>query len=124
MPSNDVTVNNQPRAQSVFIKTYGCQMNVSDTEVVSSILSSSGYKLTNSEDGADVVLLNTCAIRDKAEAKIWGKLQLLKHEQELKKKQKQGSRRVVGLLGCMAERLKDKLLDSGMVDVIAGGSPF
>ena len=103
------------RPRSVFIKTYGCQMNVSDSELVTSILLEKGYTIASTDTAADVVLLNTCAIRDKAEAKIWGKLQLLKHEGKGK-----GHKQMVGLLGCMAGRLKDKLLTSGLVDVIAG----
>ena len=80
-----------PRPQSVFIRTYGCQMNASDSELVSSILTSNGYSLTPDEAEADVVLLNTCAIREKAEARIWGKLQLLKHQRDAREST-QGSR--------------------------------
>ena len=117
------------QARSVYIRTYGCQMNASDSELVCAILSSAGYRLTENEREADVVLLNTCAIRDKAEARIWGKLQLLKHQRQEHARSARAAgasadagpgHRVVGLLGCMAERLKDKLLDSGMVHVIAG----
>lgn len=103
------------KPRSFFIQTYGCQMNVSDSELVVSILQDSGYRPAAEREDADVVLLNTCAIRDKAEARIWGQLQRLKYERDTQQR-----RQTVGLLGCMAERLKDKLLDGGMVDVIAG----
>ena len=135
-------------ARSVYIKTYGCQMNVSDTELVRSILIDNGYTMVEREAGADVVLLNTCAIREKAEAKIWGKLRLIQRQagsqlmaaglpssggaaalQQGADTVGRGSdasgrrTQVVGLLGCMAERLKDSLLESGLVQVIAG-APF
>jgi tRNA A37 methylthiotransferase MiaB len=99
---------------SVFIKTYGCQMNVSDTELVASILTRAGYNITKDES-ADIVLLNTCAIREAAEQKVWGKVHALRQQQK-------GSshKRVVGVLGCMAERLKDRLLDSQLVQLVAG----
>lgn len=99
---------------SVFIKTYGCQMNVSDSELVTSILTQAGYDVTNDES-ADIVLLNTCAIRDAAEQKVWGKVRTLQqqHRQSLQK-------RTVGVLGCMAVGLKDRLLDSQLVQVVAG----
>ena len=91
-------------------------MNQNDSDLVNSILRASGHTLAQTPEDADVVLLNTCAVRDKAEARIWGRLQLLQHARN-----EQGARhRVVGLLGCMAERLKDRLLDSGMVQLIAG----
>jgi hypothetical protein len=155
-PAGALTKTEQAMPPTVFIKTYGCQMNVSDTELVTSILIENGFRMSNSEDKADVILLNTCAIRDRAEAKIWGKLHLLKHHfaqsqvnrvltcstellhaQQLPTKGsivsnkamqnplpglagRRGVRPVVGLLGCMAERLKDQLLESRLVDIVAG----
>lgn len=99
---------------SVFIKTYGCQMNVSDTELIRSVLNDAGYAVIDDESKAKVVLLNTCAIRDAAEQKVWGKVRAL---QTLS-----GEKRTVGVLGCMAERLKEKLLDSSLVQIVAGTS--
>ena len=83
---------------SVFIKTYGCQMNVRDSEQVARDLTSRGYELVESEDHADVVLLNTCSVRDMAEQKAIGKMQTLERAQ------KQAlSTKVIGFLGCMAQ---------------------
>ena len=100
--------------KKVYIETYGCQMNVADTEVVFSILTAAGYGRTGSIADADVVMANTCSIRDNAEQRIWGRIDYFgtfrKKRPEL----------VVGILGCMAERLKDALLDSGKVDLVAG----
>lgn len=100
--------------KKVYIETYGCQMNVADTEVVFSILTAAGYGRTESIADADVVMANTCSIRDNAEQRIWGRIDYFgtfrKKRPEL----------VVGILGCMAERLKDALLDSGKVDLVAG----
>lgn len=94
-------------------------MNVSDSELVTSILAASGYSLANDETAADVILLNTCAIRDGAEQKVWGKLRTLKSvkSKELPSPSRQP---VIGVLGCMAERLKDRLLESQLVQVVAG----
>lgn len=106
--------------QAVFVKTYGCQMNVNDTEVVISILQKAGYRLAADEGDANVVLINTCAIREQAEAKIWGKLQEMRHQKKIRK---HGP--IVGLLGCMAERLKDKLLrQDRLVDIVAGPDAY
>lgn len=106
--------------RSVYIETYGCQMNTNDTEVVLSILHNAGYKETTEPRSADVVLLNTCAIRDRAESKIWQRLGYFKN---LKSASLQ--RPVVGVLGCMAERLKFRLLESDkMVDVVAGPDAY
>ena len=91
----------------VLIETYGCQMNESDTEVVWGVLASAGYQRAAAEADADVVLLNTCAIRDGAEAKVWARLRALRAATI-----KHRRRRVVGLLGCMAERLKARLLQA------------
>ena len=103
-------------APKVHVQTYGCQMNVSDSEVVASILETNGFTMTAAPDQADVLLLNTCAIRDQAEAKIWARLQRLRHE-----KTKAGSGPIVGLLGCMAERLKHRVLEEDrLVDIVAG----
>ncbi|HEX2919819.1 MAG TPA: tRNA (N6-isopentenyl adenosine(37)-C2)-methylthiotransferase MiaB [Bacteroidales bacterium] len=106
-------------SKKVYIETYGCQMNVVDSEVVMSILSESGFKPAEKINDAELILINTCSIRDNAEQRIWGRLREINH---LKKKNK--SLRV-GLIGCMAERLKEKLLESGeIVDIVAGPDSY
>ena len=100
-----------------FLETYGCQMNVADSEVVTSILQTAGYEPCDQLDEAHLVLLNTCSIRDNAEQKIFGRLQAL---QALKKKKKL----VIGILGCMAERLKEQLSEQYGVDLVAGPDAY
>jgi hypothetical protein len=124
-----------PGARSVFIETYGCAMNSADSEVVASVLRAAGFAPAPSAAAADVVLVNTCAIRDNAEAKIWARLGYFKN---LKAARAAGRGRagpdgrplsrpgpVVGVLGCMAERLKHLLLESDrLVDVVAGPDAY
>lgn len=102
-----------------FIETHGCQMNVADTEIVETILESAGYAKTEEMSAADVVLVNTCAIRENAEKKIWNKLE--SQYSAIKKKNKEA---VVGVLGCMAERLKEKVLEHKIVDLVAGPDAY
>ncbi|MBQ5783959.1 MAG: tRNA (N6-isopentenyl adenosine(37)-C2)-methylthiotransferase MiaB [Bacteroidales bacterium] len=102
----------------VFIETYGCQMNVNDSEVVLAMLQQAGYSLCDSINKANVILVNTCSIRDNAEQRIWGRLDVFLQE---KKKRKDV---VVGVLGCMAERLKDELLKHSAVDIVAGPDTY
>ena len=102
----------------VYIETYGCQMNVNDSEVILSILQDDGYALTEDMDKADLILANTCSIRDNAEQRIWGRLEQFR----LQKKRRPGV--LVGIVGCMAERLKDKLLDRHIVDIVAGPDSY
>ena len=97
----------------IYIETYGCQMNVNDSEVILSILQDEGYALTENMDEADVILANTCSIRDNAEQRIWGRIDQFR----LQKRKRQGV--VIGIVGCMAERLKDKLLEGHEVDIVA-----
>lgn len=104
--------------QKVFIETYGCQMNVADSEVVASILEMDGFVLTDTISEADLVLLNTCSIRDNAEQKIFSRLSYF---QSLKKK---GIKPVVGVLGCMAERVKEMLINEHHVDIVAGPDSY
>ena len=104
--------------RQVFIETYGCQMNVNDSEVVLSILQLHGYSLCNSIKEADLILINTCSIRDNAEQRIWGRLDIFR----LEKKKRKGV--VVGILGCMAERLKEDLLNHTAVDIVAGPDSY
>lgn len=105
-------------APQVFIETYGCQMNVNDSEVVLSVLQKAGYALCDSIEKADVILVNTCSIRDNAEQRIWGRLDVFLQE----KKRRKGI--IVGILGCMAERLKNELLEHPAVDVVAGPDSY
>jgi len=102
------------RAPTVFIETFGCQMNEYDTELVRSILKNRGYGFTDAADTADIVLLNTCAIRENAHNKVYGHLGMLKHFKEEKGL-------VIGVLGCMAQNLKkDLLADGSPIDVLVG----
>lgn len=103
----------------VYIETYGCQMNLSDTEIVSSIIKKSGLNLTDKPEDADVILLNTCSVRDNAERKIHERLIHLK---QYKKKNKE---LVVGILGCMAERMRSKLIEEKkIVDLVVGPDEY
>jgi len=103
----------------VFIETYGCQMNVNDSEVIASILHANGYAITNDMDNADVILINTCSIRENAETRIWGRLDVFKQV----KKRKPSL--LIGVLGCMAERLKESLMDEKkVVDLVVGPDAY
>jgi tRNA-2-methylthio-N6-dimethylallyladenosine synthase len=104
--------------KKLYIETYGCQMNVNDTEVVFSILGKAGYERTEDISQADVIFANTCSIRDNAEQRIWGRIDQF----AIQKRERPGV--VVGILGCMAERLKDKLLETGKVDIVAGPDAY
>jgi tRNA-2-methylthio-N6-dimethylallyladenosine synthase len=105
--------------KKVYIETYGCQMNVADSEVVASILSDKGFRLTNDISEAGLILINTCSVRENAEQKIWRRLRSISH---LKKK---NNGLVVGLIGCMAERLKEKVLEADqLVDMVVGPDAY
>ena len=104
--------------KKLYIETYGCQMNVADTEVVFSLLGREGYARTEDMGEADVILANTCSVRDNAEQRIWGRIEQFNFQ----RKQRPGV--IVGILGCMAERLKDALLESGKVDIVAGPDAY
>ncbi len=105
--------------RKLYIETYGCQMNVGDTEIVVSLMQREGYVYTERAEDADVVLINTCSIRDNAEQRIWGRLA------EMRSLRKRRPGLVVGILGCMAERLREKLLEgSSGVDVVAGPDAY
>ncbi|XP_015524783.1 CDK5RAP1-like protein isoform X1 [Neodiprion lecontei] len=111
--------------RKVYFSVYGCQMNVSDTEIIWSILKKTGYQKTDTMTEADVILLVTCAIRDAAEQKIWHKLVHLKHYKKWRSLRSDKPPLKVGLLGCMAERLKHKLLETDkIVDVVAGPDSY
>ena len=104
--------------RKVYIETYGCQMNVNDTEVIFSILAKAGYERTENMEEADVLMANTCSVRDNAEQRIWGRIDQFHGQKRLR----EGV--VTGIVGCMAERLKDKLLESGRVDFVAGPDTY
>ena len=113
---------NGAERKKVYQETYGCQMNVNDSEVMLSVLKSRGYDETEDMHEADVILVNTCAIRDKAEAKIWQRLAYFK---SLRKRKKKNEKPVVGVLGCMAERLKTQLLEADqLADLVAGPDAY
>ncbi|MBO5974519.1 MAG: tRNA (N6-isopentenyl adenosine(37)-C2)-methylthiotransferase MiaB, partial [Paludibacteraceae bacterium] len=105
-------------SKKFYIETYGCQMNVADSEVVASVLNMDGFDVTNQIDEADLILVNTCSIRDNAEQKIISRLQYFN---SLRKKNKS---LVVGVIGCMAERVKDDLVQNYGVDLVAGPDAY
>lgn len=104
--------------KKLYIETYGCQMNVADSEVVASVMGDRGYSMTDQYKEADAILINTCSIRDNAEHRIWGRLDLFK---SLKKKR---PGLLVGLIGCMAERIGDELIANKSVDLVAGPDAY
>ena len=105
--------------RKLYIETYGCQMNVGDSEIVVSIMQDEGYRYTESLEEADIVLINTCSIRDNAEQRIWGRLS------EMRRMRKQKPSLIVGIIGCMAERLKEELTKGGTgVDIVAGPDAY
>lgn len=105
--------------KKLFLETYGCQMNVADSEVVASVMKLAGYGVTESIDDCDAIFINTCSIRDNAEQKIFSRLQQLA---ALKKKK--GGKMIVGIIGCMAERMKDELISNHGVDLVAGPDAY
>ncbi|MBR4336613.1 MAG: tRNA (N6-isopentenyl adenosine(37)-C2)-methylthiotransferase MiaB [Bacteroidaceae bacterium] len=104
--------------KKLFIETYGCQMNVADSEVVASIMGMAGYEVCETLEEADAVFLNTCSIRDNAEQRIWGRLENL----NALRKRKKGL--IIGVLGCMAERVKDDLIANHHVNLVAGPDAY
>ncbi len=105
--------------KKLYLESYGCAMNFSDSEVVASILAKEGYQTTNDELEADVILINTCSIRDNAEQRVRRRLT------NFKKRKQQQPGLIVGVLGCMAERLKNKLLDEEkLVDIVVGPDAY
>ena len=103
--------------KKLYIETYGCQMNVNDTEVIFAILAKEGYQRTENIEEADVIMANTCSVRDNAEQRIWGRVDQFNLQRKNRKV-------VIGILGCMAERLKDALLDTHKVDIVAGPDAY
>lgn len=104
--------------KKLFIETYGCQMNVADSEVVASIMATCGYMLCDDINDADAVFINTCSIRDNAEQKVLGRLQFMNSLRHKKGKL------IVGVIGCMAERVKDDLINNYGVDLVAGPDAY
>ena len=109
--------------KKLYIETYGCQMNVADSEVVASIMDMAGYETCESLDDADAVLLNTCSVRDNAEQKIYNRLDTLNALRN-KRGKGEGRRLIIGVLGCMAERVKEDLLTNHHADLVAGPDAY
>ena len=106
------------KMKKLLIETYGCQMNVADSEVVASVMGMAGYEVTTNIDEADAVFLNTCSVRDNAEQKIISRLEYFYSLQ------KKGRRLIVGVLGCMAQRVKEELIEKHHVDIVAGPDAY
>ena len=106
--------------KKLLIETYGCQMNVADSEVIASVMKMAGYEVTDQMDEADAVFLNTCSIRDNAEQKILGRLEFF---QSVRMKRRPRGL-IVGVLGCMAERVKNELIEQHHVDLVAGPDAY
>ena len=140
-----VTTSASGARRTAYVETYGCQMNVSDSEIVASVLRSHDYVMTDAPEDADAILVNTCAIRDGAEAKVWHRLRQLRAIKTNKERANRRSAKraaqdvsgvfddentyqsvpVVGVLGCMGERLKEKVLErDGLADLVAGPDAY
>lgn len=119
---NFETLTDTPEPRTLFIETYGCQMNVADSEVVASVMEMAGYTLASSADEADAVLLNTCSIRDKAEQKVLGRLQYFAAVR--KRRAREGRGLILGVIGCMAERAREDLISRHGVDLVAGPDSY
>lgn len=116
LPNNN---KNCTESKKVRIETYGCQMNVADSEVVAAVMELAGYDVTAVDDEAYAVLLNTCSIRDNAEQKIYNRLAYWNS-----RRKKNGRRIIIGVIGCMAERLKEKLISAHGVDIVCGPDSY
>ena len=111
--------------KKLYIETYGCQMNVADSEVVASVMKMAGYETTDDISEADAVFLNTCSVRDNAEQKIYHRLEALDAERRRRGRLETGSSRlIIGVLGCMAERAQQDLLDNHHCDLVAGPDAY
>ena len=106
--------------KKLYIETYGCQMNVADSEVIASVMKMAGYDTCDNLDEADAVLLNTCSVRDNAEQKIYRRLDVL-HQLNQKRK---SNPRIIGVVGCMAERVKDDLINNHHANLVAGPDSY
>ena len=122
---NEVKEQVPQSGKSYFIETYGCQMNSSDSEIVASIMQSSGYHRVEQPENANVLMFNTCAVRENAEQKVWERLKKIKSMLDHHPDRRWRQRASVGVLGCMAERLKKKLLETDrLVDFVAGPDAY
>jgi len=127
-PEKDIIESQQGRAYKgqkqegqklAYIETYGCQMNFSDTEIIASVLTDMDYGFTQNEQEADVIFINTCSIRENAEAKVWNRLR------SFRQRKSQNPSLMIGVLGCMAERLKSQLLEAEqLVDIVIGPDAY
>ena len=105
--------------KKLFLESYGCAMNFADSEIIASIMKDNGYQTTDNEEDADLIFLNTCAIRDNAELKIWARLK------SFRQTKRKNPDLLIGVLGCMAERLKTKLLEQEkLVDIVVGPDSY
>ena len=116
-PAGATTVDK--KTKKLYIETYGCQMNVADSEVVAAVMEMAGYAVTDTSADADAVLLNTCSIRDNAEQKIVHRLEQLRGERRRRR-----GRLLVGVIGCMAERVQQTLINDHGVDIVAGPDSY
>ena len=109
----------KPQDRKLYLESYGCAMNFSDSEIIASIMNGTGFSTTKNIEEADVIFLNTCAIRDNAEQRIWARLR------DFKASKKSNPELIVGVLGCMAERLKTKLMEEQkLVDLVVGPDAY
>ncbi len=106
------------RMKKLYIETYGCQMNVADSEVVASVMQMAGYETCDKEEEADAIFLNTCSVRENAENKIYNRLDTLDAER------RKGRRLILGVLGCMAERVRDDLIDNHHANLVCGPDSY
>ena len=106
-------------SKALYIETYGCQMNVADSEVVATVMKMAGYETVDTLDGADAMFINTCSVRDNAEQRIISRLATLNAL-----RRHRGKRLIIGILGCMAERMKDALINDHGVDLVAGPDSY
>ena len=105
--------------KKIHIETYGCQMNVADSEVVAAIMETAGYEMSDSPDDADAILINTCSVRENAEKKV---LNRLEHYNQLRRKH--GKPSIIGVLGCMAERVRQELIEKHGADIVSGPDAY
>ena len=114
----DKMTSGEGAAKRLYVETYGCQMNVADTEVVASVMQTDGYELTDKIEEADAVFVNTCSVRDNAEQRVVSRLQYFRSLR------RGGRRLIIGVLGCMAERVKEELVREHGVDLVAGPDAY
>ena len=116
---NGKIIDNSEQSKLLYMETYGCQMNVADSEVVYAIMETIGYGMTERMEDADVVFLNTCSVRDNAEQKVINRLEQI---DGIRRKHRPGM--IIGVLGCMAERVKERLIDEHHADVVVGPDSY